>query len=367
MLRLALSNLVCRKGRSAITIVGVGVGIMLLLVIVGMTEGTIREVVDRMQNVDADLIACPRGFSLTTDRGAPLGEAYRGLLQAVDGVADAVPVANWWVVVGGQQQNTLGVHRADLPRIKGSHAYAAGGDFQGGNEMVIDQRLADAAGLKVGSVVDVWARPFTVVGICRTGIPTRVLMPIETIQQAAYNGSSVCTFFFIKCRSPKDIAAVTQRIAADETFGMQVIPVPDYGRLLTTGSLRILRQLVWAITGVGLLISFLVISLSMYTTILERTREVGILKALGAGRGFIVGSILAESVLLCLGGVVVGFGLAALGKLGVERVLPLMTVAITGRWLVNAAALGFAGGVLGALYPARRAARLDPVVSLSYE
>ena len=93
----------------------------------------------------------------------------------------------------------------------------------------------------------------------------------------------------------------------------------------------------------------------------------GILKSLGAGGWFIVGSIVAESVLLCLGGVAVGYLLTVLGKAGLERALPLMTVALTTRWLAIAACLGLAGGVLGALYPARRAVRLDPVVSLSYE
>ncbi|KPJ74072.1 MAG: hypothetical protein AMS14_05885, partial [Planctomycetes bacterium DG_20] len=121
MLHLALSNLACRKGRSAITMLGVGIGIMLLLVVIGMTEGTVREVVDRMLNADADLIVAKRGFSaaLGADPGAPLREGYAELLARIDGVADVVPVANWWVVIGTQRQNVLGVHPQDLPRIKG--------------------------------------------------------------------------------------------------------------------------------------------------------------------------------------------------------------------------------------------------------
>jgi len=365
-LHLALSNLACRKGRSVITMLGVGVGVMLLLVVIGMTEGTIREVVDRMLNVDADLIVHKRGFSLGADRGAPLREAYTQVLMRIDGVADAVPVANWWVVIGNQHQNVLGVHPEDLARIKGLRRIVAGRDFEGGNELVIDQRLAEAAGLSVGDEVKTWARMFRVVGICETGVPTRVMMPLRTLQEGIYHANRSCTFFFLKCRSPHDITAVMERIDGDETLGLHAVPVRDYYRLLTE-NLKGLRQFVSAVTAVGLGISFLVVSLSMYTAVLERTREVGVLKSLGAGWRFIVGGIVAESVLLCLGGVVVGYGLAWLGKLGLERALPLMTVSMTARWLATAAGLGLIGGVLGALYPAGKAARLDPVVSLNYE
>jgi len=356
---------------------GVGVGIMLLLVVVGMTEGTIAEVVDRMLSVDADLIVHMRGFSLT-DRGAPLREAYRPILAGIEGVAhdthdtdDAyvVPVAYWWVTVGRQHQNVLGVLPRDLPRIRGLRTLVAGRDFTAdGDEMIIDQRLADAESLAVGDAVEIWARTFRIVGICETGVPARVMMSLRTLQRAAYNGNRVCTFFFLKCAEPRGrtIDAVIGRIEDDEDLGMHAVPVRDYYRLLTE-NLSSLRQFVQGVTAVGLAISFLVVSLSMYTTVLERTREVGILKSMGAGRAFIVGSILTESVLLCVGGVAVGFGLAALGKIGLERALPLMTVSIEAPRLATAAGLGLAGGVLGALYPARRAARLDPVVSLSYE
>lgn len=369
VLHLALSNLACRKGRSLITMLGVGVGIMLFLVVIGMTEGTIREVVDRMLNVDADLIVHQRGFSLGADRGAPLREQYRDVLDQLDGVVDAVPVANWWVVVGSQHQNVLGVHPEDLPRIKGMRRLVpdtGSRDFADGNEMVIDQRLADAARLSVGDEVETWARTFRIVGICETGVPTRVLVPLRTLQEAVYNGGRVCTFFFVKCRSPHEINAVMRRIDEDETLGMRAVPVQDYYRLLTD-NLRGLKQFVGGVTAVGLVISFLVVSLSMYTAVLERTREVGILKSVGAGRLFIVGSIVIESVLLCIGGVVVGFGLAALGKTGLERALPLLTVSITADRLFVAGGLGVLGGLLGALYPGWRAARLDPVVSLAHE
>ena len=263
MLRLALSHLACRKGRSALTMLGVGVGVMLLLVVVGMTEGTIREVVDRMLNVDADLIVYRRGFSLGADRGAPLREGYRQVLERIDGVVDAVPVANWWVVVGKQHQNVLGVHPEDLPRLKGLRRVVAGRDFVGGDELLIDQRLAQAEGLEVGDTVQTWARTFRVVGICETGVPTRVMMPLATLQEAIYHANRAVTFFFVKCRSPQDVTPVMERIRRDEDLGLEAVPVHDYYRLLTE-NLKGLRQFVSGVTGVGLGISFLVVTLSMY-------------------------------------------------------------------------------------------------------
>jgi putative ABC transport system permease protein len=113
-------------------------------------------------------------------------------------------------------------------------------------------------------------------------------------------------------------------------------------------------------------ISTLVILLAMYTTIIERTREIGVLKSLGASRTFIVGSIVKEALLISGVGVVAGTLLALAGKAGIEAATSLR-VDIEPRWVAIAAAIGLVGGALGALYPALRAAYQDPVKALSYE
>ena len=90
---LAVANVLHRKGRTAISIAAVAVGVMTSLVLTGLTQGSIHEVVQRMQNVDADLAVHARGWSLVLDSGWPLPMSAREKLLAVPGVAYATPIA----------------------------------------------------------------------------------------------------------------------------------------------------------------------------------------------------------------------------------------------------------------------------------
>jgi putative ABC transport system permease protein len=109
-----------------------------------------------------------------------------------------------------------------------------------------------------------------------------------------------------------------------------------------------------------------VILLAMYTTIIERTREIGILKSMGASKPFIVMAIEKEAVIISALGVLVGFVFSVAGKYGIEASTRLQ-IDLLPQWLLIAAFIAVLGGVVGALYPAVRAASLDPVEALGYD
>jgi putative ABC transport system permease protein len=121
-----------------------------------------------------------------------------------------------------------------------------------------------------------------------------------------------------------------------------------------------------ALVGLAAIVSALVVMLAMYTTITERTREIGVLKALGASRGFIVSLIEQEAFLISLIGLIVGFAVSLAAGYLIHRAYGLM-FEYGWHWALVAAAIGVGGGLLGALYPAVRAASLDAVTALSYE
>jgi putative ABC transport system permease protein len=128
-----------------------------------------------------------------------------------------------------------------------------------------------------------------------------------------------------------------------------------------------LKQFKKALTGMAVVISFLVVLLAMYTTIIERTREIGILRAIGASQSKVVQLVVAESALICVAGVVAGMGLAVAGRFYLPQVFPTLTVTLTREWALIAGALGLIGGLLGSFYPALKAARMDPVQALNFE
>jgi putative ABC transport system permease protein len=116
-----------------------------------------------------------------------------------------------------------------------------------------------------------------------------------------------------------------------------------------------------------MIIGFIVIFQSMYTAVMERTREIGILKSLGANKMYIVRLILRETLTLAVCGIVLGIVISYLAKVGIRAKFPLMTVQMTGAWIGYATAIAIVGAMLGAIYPAVKAAQKDPIDALAYE
>jgi putative ABC transport system permease protein len=147
----------------------------------------------------------------------------------------------------------------------------------------------------------------------------------------------------------------------------EVRPLKDFISLMTSSNLPGLGAFINVMIGIAVVIGFLVIFLSMYTTVIERTREIGVLKSLGASKGYIVRIILSETTLLCLAGAVCGIGLSFLMRTVFIRLFPALSILITVNWILRASAIAIIGGLFGASYPAWLASRKDPVEALAYE
>jgi putative ABC transport system permease protein len=119
--------------------------------------------------------------------------------------------------------------------------------------------------------------------------------------------------------------------------------------------------------SIAVIVGFLVTFLSMYTTVIERTREIGVLKSLGASKSYIVRIILSETTLLCLVGSAAGVGLSFALRAIIHDLHPSLPIQITYSWTVRAGLIAIAGGLLGSCYPAWIASRKDPVEALAYE
>jgi putative ABC transport system permease protein len=121
------------------------------------------------------------------------------------------------------------------------------------------------------------------------------------------------------------------------------------------------------VIGIAVVIGFLVIFQSMYTAVMERTREIGILKSLGASRIYIVGVVLRETGVLAVAGIVVGI-ISSYALSGIlENRFPTLDFVINVPYVWKAVVIAFFGSILGALYPAAKAAAKDPIDALSYE
>jgi putative ABC transport system permease protein len=150
--------------------------------------------------------------------------------------------------------------------------------------------------------------------------------------------------------------------------GYGVIRMSDYTSLINPNQIGPLRVFINVVIGIAVIIAFAVTSLSMYMAILQRTREIGILKSLGGSRMFVMRLILAEAVILGIGGTIVGVLLSFLTRWLLHAFVPAsMPQAIVPEWWWKAGLIALAGAILGAIYPGFIAVRQDPIEALAYE
>jgi putative ABC transport system permease protein len=141
----------------------------------------------------------------------------------------------------------------------------------------------------------------------------------------------------------------------------------EYMSLMTSTSLPELTPFINSFVGLGVVISFLVVLLTMYTLVLERRREIGVLKALGSSRIEICGLILGEALMLVVFGVILGLAGTYATTVAMHRIAPTTLIDIDAIWILRAIVVAIVGAVVGASYPALRAASIDPVEALACE
>jgi putative ABC transport system permease protein len=141
----------------------------------------------------------------------------------------------------------------------------------------------------------------------------------------------------------------------------------SYLAMMTTNNYPGLSTFINVVVGISVVIGFIVIFQAMYTAVMERTREIGILKSMGASKLYIVNVVLRETVLLALGGIVLGIAVSVATRAALAHKFPLLQVIVDGGWIVRATFIAIAGALGGALYPAFKAAQKDPIDALAYE
>jgi len=362
LLQMFWGSVTARPLRSFLSVIAIAIQVILVLMIVGLTSGVISEWGKRVEGVGADILVQPPNSSVffafsTTVMQESLGDQIASL-SGVDEVAPAVILT--------EPDNLIMVYGIDYQRFNAlskGFLFRSGRPFQSPDEVIADDVIAQSRHLKVGSYVTLLNHPFTVSGIVAHGKGARYFIPIRTAQELAGAEKRVSKFFV---RSKGDTEATRAQITK-LLPQCTTLPVAEYVSLISSSNLPQLRPFTRTMVALGIVISFIVVLLNMHTLVMERTREIGILKALGFSRFDIVRMLLGETLILTLLGTGLGIALTFLTQAILRETKPGLTVLITPSWIFSAVGLALAGAVAGALYPALRAASYDPVVALAYE
>jgi putative ABC transport system permease protein len=361
---LAVSNIRQRPTRAIVSILGVALGVILILINTGLVRGMLNDRVRREQGVGAEIQFGRKGSLLSPSAAFSTDTRYAERLKQIAGVKEVSPVGMY----PQRGKSGLGVEVVDCidfpsyAAISGLHM-VEGRVFQKEDEVILDEFKATHSNLAIGSEIEVYGRSMKVVGIYAPQIGSRIKMSLAAMQEFL-GAENKCTFLMVKVVDPARQVEVQQRID-HELPGNGVLLTRDLG-LGAGREIPGINGFVNSILALSLVVSWLVILLAMYTTITERTREIGILKSLGASKSYIISVIEKEALLISFIGVMVGLLVALLSGLVLERATTLH-VEFSWRWVLTAAAIGLCAGALGALYPALRAANQDPVKALSYD
>ena len=367
MNRMILANLVHRPFRTLISVVAVAVEVTLILLIVGIMLGMLNDSKNRQAGIGADIMVQPPGASLLMGvSGAPVSAKVADKLRQLPHVVAVTPVVSQ-VMTSGTVEVIDGIDLQSFDAVSGGFRYLSGGPFQGPYDMIIDDLKAGATHHKIGDNIDVLNHTFRVCGIVEHGKGAREFVPIGTLQDLI-GAIGKASIFYMKLDDPNNADQVVKAIK--NIPGMQqygVHSLKEYLSLMTSASIPGLSTVIDVVIGIAMIIGFIVIFQAMYTAVMERTREIGILKSLGAGKLYIVNVILRETLLIAIGGVILGIAFSYGARVGLKAKFQTLPVLITYGWVVKAAIIALIGSLLGAFYPAIKAAQKDPIDALAYE
>jgi putative ABC transport system permease protein len=365
--KMVVANLVQRPMRSLISISAVALEVILILLIVAFFYGQLNGSKASQLGVGADIMVQPPGSSnLVGVTGAPMPVKVGEVLRSLPHVMVAAPVI-WELTTKPTLEIIYGIDLDSYNSIAPSFHFLSGGPFQGPYDVIVDDYLADSKHLKVGDSIQILNHNFRICGIVEHGKGARKFLPLATMQDLIGTPGHA-SVFYIKVDNPDNVDTVIKEIK--QVPGMQdysVRSMQEYLSMMTPESLPGFATAIRIVVAIAMIIGFMVIFQSMYTAVMERTREIGILKSLGASKLYIVNVIVRETMLLALVGILTGTIVSLVARHIILMELPTQRLFWSAGWVGRATLIALTGSVLGALYPAFKAAQKDPIDALAYE
>ncbi len=366
--RLVFENLKHRPVRTLLSAVAIGVGITLILSLVDVSEGMLGDIAARSRGTGADIMVRPSDSSLISGSVGQMPEKIVDVVRAQPHVALATGSL---IQPVGPLESVAGIHLDEFNKLSGGFHYLEGGPFEkpeavtpdGVYDLLLDEVEAKAQHAHAGQIIT-QGRKWRVTGVVESGKMSRMFTDLATLQDI-YVPRTI-SVVWVKVDDPANISAVQAELEA-VLKDYHVYTMEEMTSLLTADNIPLLKNFTYVVTGIAGVIGFLFVFLSMYTAVLERTREIGILKALGASPAYILDMLMRETVLLAIGGAIAGILMSYGSKALMDQFYPRMTMVIVKSWWPWAALIALGGSLIGALGPGLKAARQDAIEALSYD
>jgi putative ABC transport system permease protein len=363
MNKLVVGNLVHRPLRSLISVFAIAIEVIMILSISAILMGKLNGFKVRQNGIGMDVLVRPNTASNMIGM-SPAGASIKvaGVLDKIPHVVVAAPVN---VQITSALDTIYGIDFKSFNDLL-PFTFISGTPFQGPDDVILDDYAA--AGKKIGDTITILSHPFRICGIVAHGKGGRKFLPIETMGTLT-GTEGKATMFYLRTEDPPKFQqeVIKDILATDGMSTYSAVTADDYLSSISPDRLPGFNIGLEVVIGIAVVIGFLVIFQSMYTAVMERTREIGILKSLGASRLYIVGVVLRETGVLAIAGIVLGIAASYILSGVLENRFPTLDFVIDLPYVWKAVVIAFVGSILGALYPAAKAAAKDPIDALSYE
>jgi len=366
MNKMVVANLAHRPTRSLVTMSAIALEVTMILMVVALFYGLLNGSKESQLGVGADIMLTPpSSAAMVGVSGSPIPVKVGSILERIPHVTVAAPVI--WAFSQKPLEIVYGIDLATYDQLPPKFRYLSGGPFQGPKDVIVDDFFAGMNHKKVGDTIDVLNNPFRICGIVPHGKGGRKFLPLATMQDLT-GAEGRASVFYVKLDDPANIDAATKSIQA--VPGMEryaVRSMAEYLSMMTPDNLPGFDLAIRIVIGVAVVVGFLVIFQSMYTAVMERTREIGILTSIGASKWYIVNVILRETLLLAFVGIVAGIVISMVTRRVIMFEKPVLHLFWSNVWVLRATVIAITGALAGALYPAFKAAQRDPIDALAYE
>ena len=383
-LSLVVKNPFRNKTRSSLAIVGIAIGIM-VIVALGMVTGGLKNSTQSTLKAGAAEVTVIQAGSNGFGSSASINDSYVADLLNVSGVKDTAGTlrasnTSTGTTNSNSSQAGFGGEGITITGIDSNKLSLAGVDSVNGtaftnsstNEVIIGKTEAQSLNKTVGDTINLYGKDFTITGTFETGnfmTDNGIMMPLSTLQNLTSNDGKVSDIL-VKVTDNANVTSVSQSIENAYPNQLSTTTAASSADRINQG-LSFIDTASWAISLLAIFIGAVGVINTMIMTVYERTREIGVLKAVGWKDRRILGMILGESIVLTLIAFVVGTVIAIVGVEVLLTLVPSVGGIIKPSFAIDiflrAFAVAFIVGVIGGLYPAYRASRLSPTEALRYE
>lgn len=363
--RLVIENLKHRRLRTTLSALSIGFQVTMILAVVGLSRGMLQDSQNRARGAGADIFVKPPAASAISLGGANMPEKMIPAFFIQQ--PHVVRAAGSLIQPIGGISTVTGVQFDDFAAMSGIR-FIEGGKFRAKFDVVIDEYYAEQNKKKVGDSIRFLNTAWRVTGIIEAGKLARIIAPLATLQELTSNTGKISQVL-LKLDNPKITPSVISALKNTPGLeGYSIYSVEEFVSMFSIDNVPGLKAFIYVIIGLSVVIGFLVVWLTMYTTVLERTREIGILKALGASPFDIINLLFRETLILALVGWAAGVGLSYAANAAINGLVraSLQSVIVYDWWPTVMAIAVFAS-LLGAAWPGLRAAKQDAIEALAYE